>query len=98
MCCWCSRRRPCWRTIGGAPCTALLTRRRCPRMRGILRRMLRLIVTAVAIAACSSSPPKTSTVTSEDGPRTFEDLTHLVTTHVYRLDPSDAVSLGLHEH
>jgi uncharacterized protein (DUF885 family) len=51
-----------------------------------------------ALVACSSSSsPKTSTVTSDDAPTSFDDLKMLVTTHLHRLDPAFAVGLGLHD-
>ncbi|HLL25825.1 MAG TPA: hypothetical protein VK427_26990, partial [Kofleriaceae bacterium] len=49
----------------------------------------------LVLVACSSSP-KTSMVTSET-PSTFSDLVTQVSSHLHRLDPEDAVSLGHHE-
>jgi uncharacterized protein (DUF885 family) len=47
---------------------------------------------------CACSGPKTSTVTSDDTPARFDDLTFFVATHLYRLNPDDAVGLGVHEY
>ncbi len=48
------------------------------------------------IVACSSKP-KTSTLTADDSPEHFSDLAVLVSGHLHRFDPADAVSLGLHD-
>lgn len=59
--------------------------------------MIRSAVVALLVA-CSSPSPKTSTITSDDAPRKFDDLVTFVATHLYRLDPDDAVALGLHDY
>ncbi|CAN5864299.1 DUF885 domain-containing protein [soil metagenome] len=57
-----------------------------------------MFVAAMALTlGCSSRSPKTSTVTSDDLPTRFEDLAFFVANHLYRMDPADAVSLGLHK-
>ena len=59
-------------------------------------RMIRYGVIALLVAC--SAPPKTSTITSDDAPTRFEDLATAIATHLYRLDPDEAVSLGLHDY
>ncbi|MBS1123869.1 MAG: hypothetical protein H6Q90_6097, partial [Deltaproteobacteria bacterium] len=49
-----------------------------------------------ALVACSSKP-KTSTLTSDDAPERFSDLALMVSDHLHRFEPAEAVSLGLHE-
>ncbi len=64
----------------------------------MLRAMSRLaaVLLVLVLAACSS--PRTSTHTSHDAPLRFEDLATRVTTHLYGLDPAEAVGNGLHEY
>ena len=63
----------------------------------MLRRMRLAIVTCVTLVVACSSPPRTSTVTADDTPARFEDLTHVVSSHLHRYDPAEAVSQGLHD-
>ena len=56
-----------------------------------------MIRAALVVLVACSSPPKTSTVTTDDAPTKFEDLAHIVAGHLYRLDPAEAVSLGFHD-
>lgn len=60
---------------------------------------MRSLALAVALVAACSSPrgPKTSTYRSEDVPERFEDLASFIANHLYRAEPADAVSLGLHK-
>ena len=58
---------------------------------------MRFGVLALLVACSSASSPKTSTVTSDDAPSRFEDLVSFISTHLHRLQPDDAVSLGLHD-
>ena len=62
----------------------------------MLRAMRSALVLAL-VAGCSSPGPKTNTVTSDDVPERFEDLAYFVANHLYRTNPADAVSLGLHK-
>jgi uncharacterized protein (DUF885 family) len=57
--------------------------------------MVRAVLT-LAVVACSS-PPKTSMVAADDAPTRFDDLAHIVSSHLHRFDPAEAVSLGLHD-
>ncbi len=62
----------------------------------MLPRMSRVLF-ACALIACSP-PPKTKTITADDAPERFDDVAVQVTAHLHALDPSEAVSLGLHEY
>ena len=60
--------------------------------------MLRCLVALALVTACTTHAPKTSTITSDDQPERFEDLAYFVANHLYRTDPAEAVSLGLHKY
>ena len=65
----------------------------------MLRGMSRSMLVAVALVlGCSSQPPRTSTIRSDDVPEHFEDLAFFIANHLYRMNPADAVSLGLHKY
>lgn len=49
------------------------------------------------IAGCGASGRHASVQAAEDVPDRFEDLAPFVANHLYRGDPADAVSLGLHK-
>ncbi len=59
--------------------------------------MIRAASLALLIG-CSSSAPKTASTTSDDLPSRFEDLAPFIAGHLYRLEPADAVSLGIHKY
>ena len=61
----------------------------------MLPRMSRVLF-ACALIACSP-PPKTKTITADDAPERFDDLSVRVTAHLYALDPGRAISLGFHD-
>jgi len=48
------------------------------------------------LVACSS-PVRTSTTRSDDTTTGFDDLAHVVTSHLQRFDPATAVSVGHHD-
>jgi uncharacterized protein (DUF885 family) len=56
-----------------------------------------MVRVVIAVLVACSSPPRTSTVTADDAPTRFEDLAHVVSAHLHRLDPAQAVSLGFHD-
>ena len=62
--------------------------------------MRRVVLFALigGLVACSSAGPRTSTRTSDDLPERFEDLAFFVVNHLHRLEPAEAVSLGLHKY
>jgi hypothetical protein len=59
--------------------------------------MTRAVLFALLIG-CSSTSPKTSSTSSDDIPERFEDLSFFIAGQLYRLDPADAVSLGIHKY
>jgi len=59
--------------------------------------MWRPLFLVVAIG-CSSPGPKTSVITSDDVPAQFADLAAFVANHIYRIDPAEGVSAGLHKY
>lgn len=63
-------------------------------------RVLLLVTPLVALGCSSTQPaaPRTQAFASETVPDRFEDLASFVANHLYRMEPGDAVSLGLHEY
>jgi uncharacterized protein (DUF885 family) len=75
-------------TSGGRTCAITIA---------IIMRAPIAVFAALALCACPSKKPTTARATFDDLPARFEDLAVQVTEHLHRLDPADAVSLGLHE-
>src|SRR5687767_10972941 len=59
--------------------------------------MVRCLLLVIAIG-CSSPGPKTSRIVHDDVPTQFADLAYFVANHIYRIDPTEAVSAGLHKY
>jgi hypothetical protein len=59
--------------------------------------MLRCLLLALAIG-CSSPGPRTSTIIHDDVPEQFADLAYFVANHIYKVDPAEGVSAGLHKY
>ena len=60
--------------------------------------MLRVMRYAVILlAACASAPKPTSTAV-DDLPQRFDEMTAAVIQHLYRIEPGDAVVVGLHDY
>ncbi len=63
----------------------------------MLRAMQRSLLLVLAIG-CSAPGPKTSVIVSDDVPTSFADLASFVANHIYRSDPAEGVSAGLHKY
>ena len=58
---------------------------------------MRRLLLVLAIG-CSSPGPKTSTVVFDDVPERFEDLAYFIANHIYKVDPAEGVTAGLHKY
>ncbi len=63
----------------------------------MLRAMLRSLLLVLAIG-CSSPGPKTSVIVSDDALLAFADLAPFVANHIYKVEPAEGVSAGLHKY
>jgi len=59
--------------------------------------MLRSLLLVLAVG-CSSPSPRTSVIVSDDVPAQFADLAPFVANHLYRSEPAEGVSAGLHKY